>query len=197
MAKAPSPPAAGSKEHAKQLEAVRQAVAEVTPYQRERIDFWAGSIGSPTPAGIWLGILAGKLQAGSNDVEHAVYMLTLASIAMFDASIGCWQVKYTHWFPRPSNSDPNLRAWLHVPNFPSYSSAHSSFSWALATSLDGAGGALGLPLDALASEASETRVWAGIHYPADCEGGRTMGIDIGSRLAQSLPSLAAVARAAV
>ena len=66
-------------------------------------------------------------------------------------------------------------ATIAVPNFRSYPLHHSVFSWTRAEVLSylfptRAGEAL-----AMARHASESRVWAGIHYPIDLEAGMAIG----------------------
>ena len=49
-------------------------------------------------------------------------------MALHDATVGCWDVKYAFFNPRPSQLDRNIRTTIGLPNFPSYTSGHSTFS---------------------------------------------------------------------
>ena len=53
-------------------------------------------------------------------------------MAMHDAAVGCWDAKYVYFNPRPSQMDPELKTIIGLPNFPSYTSGHSTFSAAAA-----------------------------------------------------------------
>ena len=54
------------------------------------------------------------------------------SHAMADAAIGCWDAKYAYFNPRPSQLDPSIKTVIGLPNFPSFTSGHSTFSAAAA-----------------------------------------------------------------
>jgi membrane-associated phospholipid phosphatase len=64
---------------------------------------------------------------------------------------------------------------LGVPNFPSYTSGHSTFSAAAAAVLAHIFPAEQAKFDAWAKEAAESRIYAGIHYRFDAEAGNTQG----------------------
>ena len=124
-------------------------------------------------------------------------LFALLNIATADALISCWDAKYAYnlWRPvtaiRAADTDGNPdtepdATWtplLATPNFPSYTSAHSTVSAAAAgvlTALFGADyhftvGSEGLPgvtrsfdsFDAAAAEAGRSRIYGGIHYQFD------------------------------
>ena len=70
--------------------------------------------------------------------------------------------------------------WLSLPNFPSYTSGHSSFSAAAATVLGHIFPADKARADAWAEEAALSRIYAGIHYRFDSEVGITQGRAVGN-----------------
>jgi membrane-associated phospholipid phosphatase len=61
------------------------------------------------------------------------------------------------------------------PNFPSYPSNHSSFSWGRAEILAYLFPGRAETARAQAHEAGESRIWAGIHYAVDLAAGKTLG----------------------
>jgi hypothetical protein len=67
-----------------------------------------------------------------------------------------------------------------LPNFPAYTSGHSTFSWAAATILGHLFPESRDNLNNMAEEASISRVYGGIHYPIDCSAGKQSGIQIGN-----------------
>jgi membrane-associated phospholipid phosphatase len=77
--------------------------------------------------------------------------------------------------------DPSIKTLTGLPNFPSYTSGHSTFSAAAATVLsyifpDGASS-----FQAQAQEASMSRLYGGIHYKMDCDGGLKIGKAVGDK----------------
>jgi membrane-associated phospholipid phosphatase len=109
--------------------------------------------------------------------------LALTSVAMADAFICCWDAKYAYWTARPITSDPALDVLVPTPPFPSYTSGHATASCAAAVVLgylfpDNEGA-----LMTMATEATRSRVWAGIHFPIDCEMGMVAGGMVGRLVA--------------
>jgi len=132
-----------------------------------------------TPAGLWIEIARDLIIRDGLDAPHAARVLALTSVAMGDGFICCWDAKYTYWTERPITADPSLNVLIPTPPFPSYTSGHATASTAAATVL----GHL-FPDDAAnllerAEEAKQSRLWAGIHYPIDCEMGAVGGGMIG------------------
>ena len=72
--------------------------------------------------------------AGYSEVRTA-RTFALVNMAMHDAAVGCWEAKFFYFNPRPSQLDPGLKTALGLPNFPAYTSGHSTFSAAAATVL--------------------------------------------------------------
>jgi hypothetical protein len=125
-------------------------------------------------------------------------------LAVADAFIGCWQTKYTDNLLRPVTYiqaviDPTWLPLLVTPNFPSYTSGHSTQSGAAATVLTDMFGVVtftdtlftdhGLvppqaprtftSFEEAAEEAAVSRLYAGIHYPPDNDNGLAQGQCIG------------------
>ena len=93
-----------------------------------------------TPGGHWIGIttIACKQTHASAVKTAEAYALT--SIALFDAFICCWDVKYHYSYVRPVTSiegkiDHNWLPLLQTPPFPEYTAGHSTISAASATVL--------------------------------------------------------------
>jgi membrane-associated phospholipid phosphatase len=174
-----APPAYGSAAWQAELVAVQEAVARRTPEQAELVRRWAGGPGTVTPGGIWVEIARDLIIREGLDSVHAARVLALTSVAIADAFACCWDAKYTYWTARPITADPDLDVMIATPPFPSYTSGHATASTAAATIL-----AHLFPTDqdnllAQAAEATNTRLWAGIHFPIDCEVGATGGGMVG------------------
>ncbi|SHM99807.1 vanadium-dependent haloperoxidase [Mucilaginibacter sp. OK098] len=93
-----------------------------------------------TPGGHWIGITAiACKKTHANGVKTAqAYALT--SIALYDAFICCWEVKYKYSYARPVTNineklDHNWLPLLQTPPFPEYTAGHSTISAAAAVTL--------------------------------------------------------------
>ena len=100
-------------------------------------------------------------------------------MAVHDAAVGCWDAKYTYFNPRPSQLDPTIRTSIGLPNFPAYTSGHSTFSAAAAEVLSYLFPSAAASLEADKEEASISRLYAAIHYRSDIEAGKDHGKRIG------------------
>jgi hypothetical protein len=111
--------------------------------------FWANGGGTSTPAG-HLNVLARVVaEAEGNTLSENARLLAMLNVALADAAILCWNIKFETalWRPvtaiRAAETDGNPdtaadAAWLPLigtPPFPSYTSGHSSFSGAAASVL--------------------------------------------------------------
>jgi membrane-associated phospholipid phosphatase len=175
----PAPPAFRSPGWEAELAGVQEAVARRTPGQEAAVRFWAGGPGTVTPAGLWIEIARSLIVRDGLDAPHAARILALTSVAMADGFICCWDAKYTYWTERPITADPNLDVLIPTPPFPSYTSGHSTISTAAATVLGYLFPADEADLAARATEARNSRLWAGIHFPIDNEMGALGGGMIG------------------
>ena len=106
---------------------------------------------------------------------RAARAFALLNMAMMDAAVGCWEAKYFYFNPRPSALDPTIKTSIGLPNFPSYTSGHSTFSAASATVLTYLFPGEAQAFDAMKEEASISRLYACIHYRSDIEAGKDHG----------------------
>ncbi|MES2520817.1 MAG: phosphatase PAP2 family protein [Bacteroidota bacterium] len=163
-------------------------VAEVRSYTdnptRENIaivHYWADGAGTHTPPGHWNQIAEKYIVAAKQSEVRTARNYALLNTAMMDAAISCWYTKSYYYFPRPTQMDSNIKTLTGLPNFPSYTSGHSTFSSAAATVLsylfpDGA-----TTFQTQAQEASMSRLYGGIHYKMDCDGGLKIGKAVGDK----------------
>ena len=92
--------------------------------------------------------------------------------------MACWDAKYAYWAIRPSQLDPEFQTVMPAPAHPSYPSAHSCLSAAQAGVLAHLFPTAEAQVTALADEAGESRIWAGIHFRSDVEAGLALGEDV-------------------
>jgi hypothetical protein len=115
-----------------------------TDDQTEIARFWLG-----TPAAIWNGVARQVIQAEGVDLSATARTFALLHLAASDASVACWDAKYTFNFWRPITAirngdlDDNIHtvadpAWTPLfatPQHPEYISGHSTNSSAMTTVL--------------------------------------------------------------
>jgi membrane-associated phospholipid phosphatase len=105
--------------------------------------------------------------------------MALLNTALMDAAIACWDAKYFYFNPRPNQMDTRIKTVVGLPNFPAYTSGHSTFSGAAAAVLSHLVKGKAQEWNAMASEASVSRLYGAIHYRSDCEQGLICGKRVG------------------
>jgi membrane-associated phospholipid phosphatase len=179
-----------------------------TEEQTQIARFWNDGLGTAFAYGYWNRIAQEVAADEQLSLVEDARLFALLNIATADALISCWDAKYEYslWRPvtaiRAADTDGNSATepdtgWtplLVTPNFPSYTSAHSTVSAAAAgvlTSLFGADhhftvGAESLPgvtrsfdsFGAAAAEAGRSRIYGGIHYQFDNANGQQVGGEV-------------------
>lgn len=174
------PPAVGSAEFTTAANELTYLADNVSAENRKIAFFWSDGPSSYTPPGHWA-IFGAQLmyQYQLNPIRSARVMAYLGT-ALMDAGVSCWDTKYFYHFPRPSSAIPGFKTIIGVPNFPAYTSGHSTFSAAGAAVLSHFFPLETDDLAARAKEASESRIVSGIHYRFDCETGLQVGTAIGN-----------------
>ena len=175
----PAPPSTSSQKFKDELEEIRHLSTSLTTEQRRIAHFWADGISTPTPPGHWNQIAAEDfVKQNFSEVRWARNM-ALLNMAMMDAAIVCWDAKYVYFNPRPPQMNNTIKTVTGLPNFPSYTSGHSTFSAAAATILGHIIPSNATKYTAMAQEASLSRMYAAIHYRSDCEKGLESGNKVG------------------
>lgn len=175
----PPPPVTSIKMRAETEEVKRY----ITNPKRENIaivHFWADGAGTYTPPGHWNAIAADDFITKNMSEVRWARNMALLNMALMDAAIVCWDTKYFYYNPRPTQLDPSIKTLTGIPNFPSYISGHSTFSGAAATILSHIIPERATAYDAMASDASFSRLAGGIHYRSDCEMGLVVGKNVGN-----------------
>ena len=167
----------GSAEFQKEFDELSAINKNQTREQARIASYWSDGAGSYTPPGHWHREAA-KL-ARKNKLSEVCTARTLALVgtAVMDAGIACWEAKYFYMTPRPQQF--GLKTSIGLPNFPSYTSGHSTFSQAAATVLGSIFPNEATRLNDAAKQASDSRVFGLIHFRVDCEMGLVHGKKIG------------------
>jgi hypothetical protein len=210
----PPPPAVNSAEYAADFNQTK-SLGDTNSTTRTADEtlvahFWADVPGhSVTPPGHWDEIAEHIALRDNLSLVANAHLFGLLNIGLADAAINCWDAKYVYNYWRPitairdprasqinpaTTADPNWTPLWNTPNFPSYTSGHSTFSGtacAILTSLFGAHKHFTIGSDDMpgttrsfksftqaANEAGESRVVGGIHFQFD----NTAGLQAGTRL---------------
>jgi membrane-associated phospholipid phosphatase len=210
----PPPPALGSAQYAAAFNEVK-SLGSVdsttrTADQTQIALFWKDPTAAAYAFGHWNEIAEQVSVERKFDLVADARLFALLNLATADAIISAWDTKYTYNFWRPvtaiqfpgdsalnpaTGSDPTWTPLIVTPNFPSYTSAHSTVSGAAAavlTSVFGRDyhfttGSDGLPgvtrsfasFDAAAAEAGQSRIYGGIHFQFDNQSGLASGHALG------------------
>lgn len=174
------PPAPGSSEFEEDAKELRDFADNLTEKQRKIANWWSDGLNTYTPPGHWNRLAKDYIIKYEMNPLRSTRTFAYLNMAIMDAGISCWDAKYYYHYPRPIQTMPGFKTILGTPNFPSYTSGHSTFSAAAAEVL-----AYIFPAEATycrdwAQEAADSRVYAGIHYRFDAE----VGLDQGKNVAQ-------------
>lgn len=173
------PPSTSSEQMQKELAEVKDVTDNADREKLRIVHFWADGAGTYTPPGHWNDIAAEYIRDANFSEVRAARAFAYLNAAMHDAAVGCWGVKY-YWFnPRPSQLDPSIKTLTGLPNFPAYTSGHSTFSAAASTVLSYLFPNGASEFNKYLEEASISRLYGGIHYRSDIEKGKTHGTAIG------------------
>ncbi|HEU4676384.1 MAG TPA: hypothetical protein VFS29_10370 [Motilibacteraceae bacterium] len=102
--------------------------------------FWDDGVGTASPGGHWLLVLADLIEQRRLELDVALAAFARLGMALHDAFVACWAGKYRHCLLRPVTYlrryvDPGWGSLLLTPNFPEHPSGHADVSHAAATVL--------------------------------------------------------------
>ncbi len=176
----PAPPPTASAKFKEELAEVKKYADNATRDQIAIVHFWADGVGTYTPPGHWNAIAAEDFVKEKFSEVRWARNMALLNMSIMDAGITCWDTKYTYFNPRPSQMDPSIKTSTGVPNFPAYTSGHSTFSAAAATILGHIIPSKANEYNNMAKQASDSRLFGAIHYRSDCEVGLVQGKKVGA-----------------
>jgi hypothetical protein len=200
----PDPPVAlDSEQYAKDYNEIKVIGASNsstrTSEQTQIAQFWRAS-----PTAIWNPVLSQVIATRDLDLSAKARAYGLFYLAAADASIACWEAKYTYNFWRPqlairggdadgndfTAGDATWSPLLSTPPHPEYPSGHTANSGAMAAVLellfgDDPGAPFAVTLsgitrqwntfDEAVQEVIDARVYSGIHFRTSDEVGARMG----------------------
>jgi hypothetical protein len=153
-----------------------------------------------TPGAHWIRICCDLLELKKSDVQLSSRILSILSIAEYEAFRNTWYGKYRYEAVRPETYihrtiNPNFAPLIETPPFPEYPGGHSCVSATMSQIIqkmmpsvkeftDSTQNYLGLQprtytsLQAAADEASISRFYGGIHYMFTCKASSQYGTKI-------------------
>jgi PAP2 superfamily len=173
-----APPSTNSDEFRAEMEELRKKQSNLSSNERKIANFWGDGPSTYTPPGHWNRTTVELCVKNKLNLLRTARVFAYVNTAMADGGIVCWNTKYFYFNPRPSTFDPSFKTSIGVPNFPAFISGHSTFSAAAAAVLGHIFPSETANLDKLAKEASESRIYGGIHYRSDCEIGLSVGKNV-------------------
>jgi hypothetical protein len=167
------PPAYGSAEFNAALEEVRRVARERTRQQTEIAQRWDSS----DPWALWNETASNVLRRNKASEAEAARVLSVLNVAASDAVIACFEAKYHYWTIRPSQADTTLvlADSVGLPNFPSYPSGHACSAGAFDAVLGHFFPRERSEFTRIAEEQAMSRLYGGIHYRFDNDGGLALG----------------------
>jgi hypothetical protein len=171
-------------------------------------DYWGDAPGATgTPPGHWTAITSQIARNDGLSLMAAAEAFARVGMALNDAFICCWNSKYAFNLQRPvtyinKNINASWRPYIATPNFPAYTSGHSTQSGAAAFVLTDLFGSKGFTdtthqdhglmprlqprsfksFDEASAEAAISRLYGGIHYSFDNDDGLAVGRAIGEAI---------------
>lgn len=180
----PPPESCNSEKYKTQVQQIVDASHNRTTKEIEAIHYW----GDKPPPIIWNNIFDESIKRHNLSIIDTARALAYLNIGMYDAGVSTWYTKFIYWTERPFQAAPSLVTEIPTPNFPGYTSGHSTFSGTARVILGEVFPDERQHFDYQADEANMSRVWGGIHLLQDCEEGLAVGIKIGNRVLEDMRS---------
>ena len=174
------PPELSSAEYLADVEELIRVQDNMTEEMRRIANYWQDGLGTYTPPGHWNAISLDYIIKYKMNPLRTARTLAYMNMAIQDAGISCWDAKYYYHYPRPIQTIGSFRTIAGTPNFPSYTSGHSTFSAAAAEVLSYVFPQEGEIFRDWSEEAAISRVYGGIHWTFDCVVGLVQGKDAAS-----------------
>ena len=172
-----APPAIDSEKFKKDLAELDYINKHQSREQARIANLWSDGVGTYTPPGHWHRRAANACHDSKFSEVRTARTMALMATAVMDAGISCWDTKFYYYYPRPQQF--GLKTSIGLPNFPSYTSGHSTFSAAAAAVLGYVFPEKAAEFNAEALEVSNSRIYGLIHYRFDCEVGLIQGKKVG------------------
>jgi membrane-associated phospholipid phosphatase len=177
----PAPPAFGSAEADAQYAADRNL--QRTNTTNHLAWFWQPGFFQPWLQQVETEIFQNHLDSNA---PRAARAYALQAVAQHDATIACWDAKYTYLELRPPQADLMITPVFALPQHPGYPSGHACASGASAAVLSYLFPADASVLNTMAMDAGNSTFDALIHTQLDIDAGLALGGQVGQRVVASV-----------
>ncbi len=170
----PAPPAASSPEFQAQVTAAKNLVRTNTT--NHSAWFWQPSFLTP-----WLDTVNSEIFQNHLDgnAPRAARVYALEAVAQHDATIACWDTKFTYLELRPPLADPSIVPLFALPQHPGFPSGHACASGAASAVLSYLFPNDAPSFAAMAQDAGSSTLYALIHTMFDVAQGLAQGGQVG------------------
>lgn len=160
----------------KELQDVKNTLSNLTPAQRKIAIYY----GAGVPTKQWTPVIDRLIDTYGVTPPRAARIIAAVQAAINDTMIVVWYLKYKWAVARPNQFDRTMETTICTPRFPAYPSGHSSMSGCSEVVLSYFFPGERENLHKLANENALSRLYGGIHFPADNDEGLILGRYIGS-----------------
>lgn len=166
----------------RELLIVQNTLKTLTPNQK-KIGIYYGT-GVPTKQ--WTPVIDRLIDTYGVGPTDAARILAAIQGAVNDTMIIVWNLKYQWDVARPNQYDPKMRTLLYTPRFPTYPSGHATMSGCAQVVLSYFFPKEAKKLREIANDDALSRLYAGVHFPADNDEGLKLGRYIGAVIVNHL-----------
>jgi membrane-associated phospholipid phosphatase len=167
------PPAFGSPTWLAAIDEVRRIARTRTSEQTRTAQKWD----SGDPWAVWNEAASAAILRHHPSEIDAARVLAVLNVGALDAITACFEAKYHYWTIRPSQADSTiaLADSVGLPNFPSFPSGHACSAGAFDGVLSSYFPTDRAEFTKIAEEQAMSRLYGGIHYRFDNDGGLALG----------------------
>jgi membrane-associated phospholipid phosphatase len=142
--------------------------------------FWQPGFFQPWLQQVDLEIFQNHLDSNA---PRAARAYAYETIAQHDATLACWDSKYTYLELRPSQADPTIQPLFAIPQHPGYPSGHACASGSSAAIMSALFPSDATLFTSMANDAGTSTFDALIHTQLDVSQGLSLGMQVGQKLA--------------
>jgi membrane-associated phospholipid phosphatase len=175
----PAPPAATSADFQAQVAIVKNFTR--TNATNRSAWFWQPSFITPWLDEVNLEIFQNHLD---NNAPRSARVYALEAVAQHDATIACWDSKFTYLELRPPMVDPTIVPVFGLPQHPGFPSGHACASGAASAVLSYLFPNDAQAFAAMAQDAGDSTFYAAIHTMFDVAQGLALGKQTGQQVVQ-------------
>jgi membrane-associated phospholipid phosphatase len=169
----PAPPDAAAT--AEEIQWLKLCAANRTAAELTQIRFWdAGA-----PAYRWMQLTQQLAVSEGLPAPMQTRALALVAAAIYDSTVAAWDSKYTYLRKHPAEVDGSVGAAIPATQSPSYPSEHAATAGAASAVLAYLFPDQATAVADMASQASQSRILAGVAFPSDVYAGMDLGNQVG------------------